>query len=149
MGYFPFFPVYYWPNQAGAVAVPVDITGILETRVFLVLTSDVTIKNRVNTRIYPVVMPQEVVLPAISYQRVSSSPENTLEGFTNLENADVVVNSWARNYDEAKVLAAEVHAAMDAARLFRCVLTNELDGYDPDISLYVVSQNYSCWNTEA
>ncbi len=149
MDYFPYFPVYYWPNQAGAVVVPVDITGILETRIYLVLTSDATIKNRINTRVYPVVMPQDVTLPALSYQRVSSAPENIFEGFTGLENADVVINSWARNYDEAKILSAEVHAAMDAARLFRCVLTNELDGYDSDISLYVVSQNYSCWNLEA
>jgi len=148
MGYFPFFPVYYWPNQAGAVAVPVDITGILETRVYLVLTSDVTIKNRVHTRIYPVVMPQDVLLPAVSYQRVSSDPVNILEGFTKLENAHVVINAWARNYDEAKILSAEIHTAMDAASLFRCILTNELDGYDPDISLYVVSQDYSCWNLE-
>ncbi len=148
MSYFPYFPIYYWPLSP-ITLIPVDITGILETRIYLVLTSDATIKNRVNTRIYPVVMPQDVILPALSYQRVATDPINIIEGFTKLENPDVVINSWSRNYDEAKILSAEVHAAMNAARLFRCVLTNELDGYDPEVSLYVVSQNYSCWNLEA
>jgi hypothetical protein len=120
----------------------------IETSLYTALTTDADIKRIVNTRVYPVVMPQDVTLPAVSYQRMSASPLNTLNGYAGMKNAHVVINSWARTYDEAKELAGHVHTAMDAVRTFRSVLTNELDGYDPEVSLYVVSQDFSCWGTE-
>jgi hypothetical protein len=124
------------------------VANILETRIYSLLSSDVTIKQRVNTRIYPVVMPQDVTLPAISYQRISSDPANTLSGFSGLKQSSVAINAWARTYDEAKQIAAEIHAAMEKATAFKCVLINDMDGYDQDINLYVVSHDYSCWNQE-
>lgn len=120
----------------------------IETNLYTALTADADIKRIVNTRIYPVVMPQDVTLPAVSYQRMSANPLNTLDGYAGMKNAHVVINAWARTYDEAKELSGHIHTAMDSVRTFRAVLTNELDGYDPEVSLYVVSQDFSCWGTE-
>ena len=119
-----------------------------ETMIYTALTSAPDVARRINTRIYPVVVTQAPTLPAVSYQRVAADPVNHLGGYSGLTNAHIVINSWARNYDEVKALAFEIRTAMDAARTFRCVLTNELDGYDPDVSLYVVSQDFSCWGAE-
>lgn len=121
---------------------------MIETSLRALLVTDAAVKRRVNTRIFPVVMPQDVALPAVSYQRISADPVNTLSGASGLVNAHIVINSWARTYDEAKALSLEIRTAMNGATTFRSVLTNELDGYDQDVSLYVVSQDFSCWGEE-
>jgi len=118
-----------------------------ETTINTVLTANAAVKRRVNARIYPIVMPQNPVLPAITYQRISAAPVNHLGGYSGLLNAHVVINSWATEYGEAKALAKDVRTAMNTAAM-KNVLTNDLDGYDPDINLFVVSQDYSCWNAE-
>lgn len=107
-----------------------------------------TISRPLSGRVYPVVMSQDVILPAISYQRISADPANTLSGASGLVNAHIVINSWARTYDEAKALALEVRTAMNAATAFKSLLVNELDGYDPDVMLFVVSQDFSVWGSE-
>lgn len=121
---------------------------MIETLIYTVLTADADVKRRVNTRVYPVVMPQGVTLPAVSYQRISNNPVNHLEGYSGLANPHIIINSWATAYDAAKALAHDVHGAMNAATTYKSVLTNELDGYDPDVGLYVVSQDFSCWGAE-
>jgi hypothetical protein len=121
---------------------------MIEALIYTVLANNADVKSRVNTRIYPVVMPQDVTLPAVSYQRISANPINYLGGYTGLKNADIVINAWGKSYDELKTLASKIHTAMNAATTFKCVLTNELDGFDPEIQLYVISQDYSCWGQE-
>jgi len=121
---------------------------MIESLIYTVLTADTDVSRRIDTRVYPIVMPQGVTLPAISYQRISNNPVNSLQGYSGLGNPHITVNSWATGYDAAKALAQDVLDAMDAATTFKCVMTNEMDGYDQDVSLYVVSQDYSCWGTE-
>lgn len=136
-------------NYADASGYTVTITNSsIEVYAYRTLTADAATARRVNTRIYPVVMPQKVALPAVSYQRVSADPVNTLSGYAGMMNAHIVINSWAQTYDEAKALALEIRTAMNGAAAFKSLLVNELDGYDPDVSLYVVSQDYSCWGEE-
>lgn len=121
---------------------------MVETKIYTLLAGNATVARKINTRIYPVVMPQDVKLPAITYQRNEATKVNTLSGYSGLANPHIVINCWGRNYDEVKALGADVHAAMNGAVTFRGLLTNELDGYDPDLLLYVVSQDYSCWDQE-
>jgi len=136
-------------NYADAAGYTVTITNsAIEVLVYRAMILDAAVTRLINTRVYPVVMPQDVTLPAVSYQRVSTDPVNHLGGYSGLKNAHIVINAWGRNYDEAKAIASAIHAAMDAARAFRCVLTNELDGYDQDVQLYVISHDYSCWGAE-
>lgn len=120
--------------------------AVLETKIYTVLSGNVTVAAAVSSRIYPLLMPQNAALPAITYQRINSDPANTLEGFSNLENAHIVVNAWGTRYDVVKELAEDIHAAMNGADTFKALMVNDLDGYDPDAGLYVVSQDFSCWD---
>lgn len=119
---------------------------MVETEIYTLLTGNATVARKVNTRVYPVVMPQDPVFPAVTYQRVSGLKVNTLAGYSGLENPHIAINVWARTYDEAKGIAKDIHTAMNGASAFKAILINDLDGYDPDINLYVVSQDYSCWD---
>lgn len=112
------------------------------------LSDDPAISAIVNTRIYPVVMPQEPELPAITYHQTANNPVNTLQGKTGLENPNMAINAWATAYDISNALAQAIHTAMDGVRTFRSVLINEIDVYDPDIDIFAKAQTYSCWNQE-
>jgi len=121
---------------------------MVETEIYTLLTQNATVARKINTRIYPVVLPQDVQLPAVSYQRISAEKVNHLGGYSGLSNPHIVINSWGPRYDDVKALASDIHSAMNGAGTFKSVLTNELDGFDPEINLYVVSQDYSCWDEE-
>jgi len=77
-----------------------------ETTINTILTGAADVKRIVNTRIYPLVMPQDPKLPAITYQRISNNPVNMLAGYSGLANPHMVINSWAMNYHEAKTLVS-------------------------------------------
>lgn len=119
-----------------------------ETNVNTILTGNADVKRIVNTRIYPLVMPQDPTLPAITYQRINAAPVNTLSGYAGLMNPHIVINSWATDYAAVKELAFSVRTAMNTSVTLRNVLVNELDGFEPDINLFVVSQDFSCWSIE-
>jgi len=120
-----------------------------ETLLNTILTGNSTVTRLVNTRIYPLVMPQSPTLPAVTYQRVNANPVNTLSGYSGLMNPHITVNSFATDYGQAKEIANAIHVAMNAATTMRTILTNEMDGWEPDANLFVVSQDFSCWLAEA
>lgn len=119
---------------------------MVETELYSALTADTTIFAVTSARIYPVVMPQNVSFPAITFERISSQPINGLAGYLGMDNARIMLNVWATRYDEAKELAEDVHDCLNKVTAFRALLVNNLDGYDVDTGLYVVSHDYSCWN---
>lgn len=121
---------------------------MIETLIYTVLTADADIKARVNTRIYPVRIPQNPVYPAITYYRASAGVVNTLAGYSGKKNPTIIINAFARTYAEVKDMAKELLTAMDGARTFRAVLTWEDDDYNDDLNLYAISQEYSVWGDE-
>jgi hypothetical protein len=120
----------------------------MEQKLYTVLSGNATVEVLVNTRIYPLVMPQGVEMPAITYYETGNRPVNTLDGKTGLENPTIAINCWATAYDEADAVARAVHSAMDGARTFRSVMINQADVYDPEINLFAKAQTFSCWNHE-
>ena len=120
---------------------------MLETAVYAALVANATVNRKCNTRIYPIVMPQGVKFPAITYQRISGGKVNTLDGYSGLANPHMVINSWATNYDTAKELSKDIHVTMNAAT-FKTILATELDAYDSDLGLFAVSQDFSVWGEE-
>ena len=119
---------------------------MIETELYTALTADTTIYAVTSSRIYPLLMPQDPTFPAITYERISSNKVNGLDGYLDMDNAHIMLNIWATRYDTAKELAEDVHDRMNKTTAFRSILVNDLDGYDIDTGLYVVSQDYSCWN---
>jgi len=117
----------------------------VEQQIATVLGSNVTVAGIVVDRIYPMLMPQDIAMPAISYQRIASSPVNDLEGQQNHEWVRVQVDCWALKYSEAKTLAAAVRTAMRTTPVFGLLLM-ELDDYDSEGKLYRVIQDFNIWN---
>jgi hypothetical protein len=114
----------------------------LGTLVYDMLANDAGVAAIVGTRIYPVLLPQDTLYEAITYQRISSTPQN---GSTTLRETRYQINCWALTYAEAQALASAVRARAEeytdtdqAPAIKMTQVVNELDDYDSDAQVYRV-----------
>ena len=90
-------------------------------------------------RIYPLVVPEGAVLPAITWQLISEPRMESMNGGTVLAWTRLQFNCWARKYSQAAPLAQAVKAALsqyrgtlsNGSRVDRIKVDNTLDLYDP------------------
>lgn len=104
------------------------------------LSGNSGITNLVNTRIYPLKLPQPPTYEAISYQRISNTEQ---VGTTALRESRWQINCWAETYGETQVLAAAVKAALEeftdtnqVPRIKMSRVVNETDDYDDSAKVY-------------
>lgn len=85
---------------------------MIETLLYRLLTMQAAITSIVQTRIFPVVMPEGSLLPALTYQIISSSSQQMFNtgGMTRLR---VQFDCWSDTYLEACALRRGVAAALD------------------------------------
>ncbi len=108
----------------------------VEAALYTRLTSGHTATSAlIGTRCYPLRLPQKPTLPAIVYQRISSSPQI---GTTDRRGTRFQFSCWASTYAGAKALAAQVRAALEnhadtTVRMGRVV--NEIDDFDETVEL--------------
>ena len=95
-------------------------------------------------RVYPLVIPENSTMPAISYLRIASTPENTLDGGATIDQIRIQVDTYAKTYAEAKTVSASVRSAMESAS-FKGTLQTDQDLYEPEVKLYRVIQDYYVW----
>lgn len=97
-----------------------------------------------NARIYPDVVPQEFCLPAISFQRVSTEPVNTIHASKLAER--VTLDVWCmddQRYD-AETLANNAQAALIAAKF---ILTNRRAELDIESNIWIAVLTFDFWVT--
>lgn len=109
------------------------------------LAGDSGVAALVGTRVYPMMLPQTPTLPALSYQRVSSTEQN---GTTTLRTTRYQVDCWAESYSVGQSLASAVKTAMEewtsGPSVMMTEVINEIDDYEPDSGLYRVSIDVYC-----
>ena len=76
------------------------------------LKADPGLSELVGNNVFALFIPQGTKLPCITFQRIGGSPANTLSGASGLEEIDLQIDVWAKNYGEAKAIAKAVRAAM-------------------------------------
>ncbi len=102
------------------------------------------LKGLVSNRCYPLLMPENPSYPSIIYTRISSTPENTLNGGATIDLVRFQIDSYAETYSAARTLAASVRTAMEAAA-FKGLLQTDEDFFEPDVTIYRVTQDYYVW----
>lgn len=65
-----------------------------------------------DARIYPVKLPQNVTLEAISYRIITDVQEHAMGSDVGVSHARLSVDCWGNDYDEAVALALATHAAL-------------------------------------
>ena len=128
----------------------------LEEALFSYLKSFSGLAALVGTRLYPSLMPQNVKLPAVSFQRISTIEEYHLGGSANLVHPLFQFSCWAQKYSEAKAVAAQIRQALnvytgtmggvDGVEIYGSFRENELDFYDAAAGLYHVPVDFRIWH---
>ena len=104
----------------------------------------------VGNRVYPMVLPLGVIMPAITYSIVSVMRYRTLSGFSNLIRPRLQLSIWGESYQQAYELEEVVLALLEGnpaiqwadpggvneTKVQSCFSDNELDGYEPQSGLY-------------
>jgi hypothetical protein len=85
---------------------------IIEQKFFSVLSALSSISAQCANRIYPVVLPQNVQLPAIHYSFIASSSKATQDG-AGSQKYRVEVSCWGNTYSDAVTLRNAVITELD------------------------------------
>jgi hypothetical protein len=96
-------------------------------------------------RVFPNVIKQGVVMPAIRYTVVDDLPTNVLSGAATLRRARVQVDAFARSYLGAHALADAVAGALGAITgpAVTALELSRRDGYEDETKLHRVSLDFS------
>lgn len=111
----------------------------------------------VSTRIYPMHLPQQPTLPAVSYQRISSGRRDVHHGgITAVAETIFQVSCWATTLKSAKDIAAAVRTRMHgyngtvgSVKIFSSRVINEVDLYDPETNVYHVPVDVAVLHRES
>jgi hypothetical protein len=127
----------------------------VEEALYTLLTGNAGVSALVSTRIYPLTIPQNVHLPAIACQVITTEREYSHDGQSPTAGPYIQLTIQAKGtgttsaYDQAKAIAAAVRAALSGFRgtvgsdeIGGIFLENEYDGYNLDSDSAVVRQDY-------
>ena len=113
------------------------------------LRNDPAVAAYVSDRIYPQVMPDEPVVPAIVYTLISNRPQNSLEGYTSGQmNAIVQLDCYTKTYADAQALADVVQDLLGTPRVVAGIkgwIRDRRDDYEDDSRFHRVSMDISIW----
>lgn len=117
----------------------------LETAFVSLLTNASNVTQKIGGRIYPVILPQDATLPAVSYSVVYDKPVYSHAGQTGAHLARVQVDVWSRvSYAEVVGVAEALALAVSGFRgmagdefILAChILDNGIAEYDINTELW-------------
>lgn len=133
-----------------AITAPSAVgAGMLEVKIYSLLSGTPAITGVVGTKIYPLQAPQPTGFPYIIYSRVSGGQVSGLDGYLNLENPRIQIDMYSTSYAQVKTVADVIHDAMNGATEFKSILISDNDLFDDDFrdkGSFRVSMDFSCWN---
>lgn len=118
---------------------------MIEDAMYAHLSTSTALTALVSIRIYPVMMPEDPTLPAVTFQRISNNPQWSMSGPCGMDNPTVQVDCWATSYAGAKALGDTLRAAMASAASYKSVQVADQDIYEADTEIYRASMDFSCW----
>lgn len=116
----------------------------IEQTVLAALTTGSPLPTNAGSRVYAVLMPQGIALPAISYQRISNDPLADYNGDDGLDNVRLQVDCWGATYGAVKQLGEQVRAAFESAGMV-FNLDNDRDEFELETKLYRLSMDFLIW----
>jgi len=115
------------------------------------IQTHVRVGSEANYRIYPLVLPQNPGLPAISFQRIANARVNSFDAGGGIDKPQIQIDCWAGTRRAARDLAKEVKRVVEGATSFGGWLLSDAEFYEPEIDppLYRVSLDFSLWLQES
>ncbi len=121
---------------------------LLEAAIYSQLSTYAGLAALTGTRIYPLLLPQDPTLPAVTYQTISRVMEEVRGAGPRYAETRVQIDCWAASYSSAKAVAEQVRAALQdytgtmggagGVPVLDGDMTSETDVYEPDALLHRV-----------
>jgi len=89
---------------------------MIEAAIFSRLTNDAAVSALISSRVYPLILPQNSILPAVTYTRVSGERVRSLSGPSGLALPRFQIDSWAESFSVVKDLAGKIRKSLDGFR---------------------------------
>lgn len=131
------------------------MTTIAEGLRTLVL-ADATVAGLIGTRMFPVILPQNPTLPAITYQYLSGRSVVSNDGASGLAESTFQIDCWGATYASTDELYEAVRdrliaykgdaGGVDVQGIF---LVRKRDLYDYDARVYRRTADWSVWHEES
>ena len=121
---------------------------MIENKMFLHLSTVNGLSTFIGTRIYPMKMPQPPTYPSIVYTRINTRAENSIGGYTSLQQVYIQIDIYSTGYAQSKSISTALHVAMGSATGYKALLDDDREFYEDELGVYRVSQDYSIWNQE-
>jgi hypothetical protein len=107
-----------------------------------------------DVRVYPVILPEDPTLPAVSFQRISTTRQYATTGPVGLNRVRLQFDCWSRAYAEVKRLQAALMAAFEdrssyaGTSIDSSQLITASDGFEQAARIYRVSLDFYIYVTE-
>lgn len=118
---------------------------MIEQDVVNALLNNSSVTDIVDSRIYPLQRPQTDPLPALVYQRVSTTPENSLQGFSGIDAVRLQFSCYAKTLIDAKELAMVLRVALDTDTDIKSTCVMEMDEQDLETRNYRTIVDFNIW----
>lgn len=122
-----------------------------EEGLFEYLDNHAGLSMEVDSRIYPVLLPQKVTLPAVTYTRLATPRLLEFEQ-SFLPHPTFQFDCWAESYSRAKDVADQVVSALDIYRgtmgaytVEASIVQSERDGYDAATGIHHIMVDVEIW----
>ena len=127
----------------------------LEAAIYSILSADLGLKALVSTRIYPLLLPQNATLPALTYARVSTERESAFVSDPGLSTARIQVDVWGDTVSSVQNVAEEVRGALHrykgtiaAVVVEESHIENEVMMYEPETEIFHIVLDFSILHRE-
>ena len=129
----------------------------IEEALFSRLSTFTGLSALVGSRIYPMLMPQNCVNPAITYQKISGAVVQAFQKDTNLAHPIFQVSCWGKTYQEVKGVAKQIKLALrdfsglmgGAVPVSAVLIQGEVDDYETDSKTFSIKIDFEIWHEEA
>lgn len=111
------------------------------------LNNDTAIAALIGDRMFPIVAPQSVARPYVTYQRITGTPMTDLDGLDGaLAEIRVQIDAFASGFEAARALAELIRVRLQTATAAFAAVTNfDQDFFEDDVRLYRVALDVSFW----
>lgn len=119
---------------------------MIESSLFNVLSTSAEVTALASMRVYPLVLPENSPLPAITYHVVASTNNATMLN-RGMQRARVQIDCWGSSYSDAVNLRAACISALGghSDSDFQSQLLQMLDFYEREALQYRACAEFNCW----
>ena len=119
----------------------------ISEQIYALLSGYTPLAAIIGTNVYPVRARQGIAKPWVAYASVYGAPQNSLAGWSGVDNDLYQVDCWSSGHLQAVTIAGHVRAALAQNNAtFKCICVREFDGpVEPGIEAFHRIVEFSIW----